>query len=112
MIDLVLILKQKIQDMENENGGKCHNNQKSDSKIKDSDVRDSDVRDSDLRDSDLRDSRLRSSEPVEEGGRELLESEAVIKANHEHIIKLKKLLNEIIHELPEDLHPILNKSIN
>ena len=125
VIDLVLTLKQKIRDMENENGGKYHNNQKSDSKIKDSDVRDSSIRDSSIRDSSVRDSSVRdsdvrdssvrssgfrSSEPVEE--RELLESEAVIKANHEHIVKLKKLLNEIIRELPEDLHPILNKSIN
>ena len=85
IIDLVLILKKKIRDMETDHG------------IKSSEIKSSEI--------------MRSESVVKEGDK-LLESEAIKKANHEHIIKLNKLLTDIISVLPEDLHLILNKSDN
>lgn len=75
IIDLVLILKKKIKDID------CDMNQ------------------------------MKEWSTIKTESRELLtESEAIKKSNQEHIIKLNKLLHDIISVLPTDLHPILNKS--
>lgn len=80
VIDLILILKKKIQDMERD-VNYCtnydHEKKKNDDYFNCDEIKN--------------------------------ESEAIKRANHEQVIKLNKLLIDIINVLPPDLHPILNK---